>query len=152
FLVGLGNDRTLLVWRIADGQSVLSDELRGCQAYAISPDGRRLAVGQDRWIVSVDLATGKEVRRWSLPAQAHTLAFHPDNHTLAVGYLRSDVVSVYEATGGDLRAQLPIGAMDDQVVAWHPDGERLAVGGEDPHIQIWHVAAKRKVATLEGHV
>ena len=42
--------------------------------------------------------------------------------------------------------------MSDQVVAWHPDGERLAVAGSDPRIQIWNVAAKRKVATLEGHV
>src|SRR6185295_8410797 len=28
---------------------------------------------------------------------------------------------------------------------------RLAVGGTDPRIQIWNVAAKRQVATLEGH-
>ena len=45
----------------------------------------------------------------------------------------------------------PSVTMSNQVVAWHPDGERLAVAGSDPRIQIWNVAAKRKVATLEGH-
>ncbi len=59
---------------------------------------------------------------------------------------------MYDATSGDLLADLPVGAMSNQVVAWHPDGERLAVAGSDPRIQIWNVAAKRKVATLEGHV
>src|SRR5262249_53929494 len=52
---------------------------------------------------------------------------------------------------GALLVDLPVGAMSNQVVAWHPDGERLAVAGSDPRIQIWNVAAQRKVATLEGH-
>ena len=59
---------------------------------------------------------------------------------------------MYDAASGALLTDLPVGAMSDQVVAWHPDGERLAVAGSDPRIQIWNVAAKRKLATLEGHV
>jgi WD40 repeat protein len=52
---------------------------------------------------------------------------------------------------GNLLTALPVGAMAEQVVAWHPDGERLAVAGADPCIQLWNVAAKRKLRTLEGH-
>ena len=63
-----------------------------------------------------------------------------------------NVASVYDARrAGTLLAELPVGTMRGQVVAWHPDGERLAVAGSDPRIQIWNVAANRKVATLEGH-
>jgi WD40 repeat protein/tetratricopeptide (TPR) repeat protein len=41
----------------------------------------------------------------------------------------------------------------EQVVAWHPDGERLAIsGGAEGRIQIWDVAGGRKLAVLEGHV
>jgi serine/threonine protein kinase/WD40 repeat protein len=151
FLLALGDGHTLRVWRVADGQPALRDDLRGCRAHAFSPDGRQLAVGQQQWVVCFDLATGQEVKRWRLPASAHTLAFHPGNGKLAVGYLASNVASVYDAAGGAPLTELPVGGMCAQVVAWHPAGEHLAVAGSDPRIQIWHVAAKRMVATLEGH-
>jgi serine/threonine protein kinase/WD40 repeat protein len=152
FLLCLEEGYTLRVWRVADGQRALRDELRGVRAHAFSPDGRRLAVVRKEWTLCFDLATGQEVTRWRLPAPAHTLAFHPDNGKLAVGYFSPGVTSVYDAVSGALLADLRVGAMSNQVVAWHPDGERLAVAGSDPRIQIWNVAAKRKVATLEGHV
>jgi len=151
FLVALGEGYTLRVWRVADGQPVLRDELPGSRAHAFSPDGRQLAVSWQEWALCFDLATGLEVKRWRLPASARALAFHPDNGKLAVGYFSSSVVSVYDTATGGLVTALPVGAMSDHVVAWHPDGERLAVGGSDPRIQIWNVAAKRIVATLEGH-
>jgi WD40 repeat protein len=151
FLLGLGKEYTLRVWRVADGQPALRGELRECRSHAFSPDSRRLAVGWQEWVLCFDLATGQEVKRWRLPAGAHALAFHPDNGKLAVGYFRSSVTSVYDTASGSLLTDLPVGAMSDQIVAWHPDGERLAVAGSDPRIQIWNVAAKGKVATLEGH-
>jgi WD40 repeat protein len=58
---------------------------------------------------------------------------------------------VYDAVNGTLLTDLPVGATSNQVVAWHPDGECLALAGSDPRIQIWNVAGKRKLATLEGH-
>jgi serine/threonine protein kinase/WD40 repeat protein len=151
FLLGLGEGYTLRVWRVADGQPAVRDDLRGCRSHAFSPDGRRLAVGWQEWVLCFDLATGQEVKRWRLPAIARALAFHPGNGRLAVGYFGARVASVFDAASGALLAELPVGAMSDQVVAWHPDGERLAVAGSDPRVQIWNVAAKRKVATLEGH-
>jgi serine/threonine protein kinase/WD40 repeat protein len=151
FLAGLDAKYRLSVWRVADGQPVLRDELIGCRSHAFSPDSRRLAVGWQEWVLCFDLETGQEVKRWRVPARAHGLAFHPDNNRLAVGYFDSGVASVFDAATGALLVDLPVGMMAEQVVAWHPDGERLAVTGTDPRIQIWNVAAKRKVATLVGH-
>jgi eukaryotic-like serine/threonine-protein kinase len=151
FLLGLGDGLTLRLWRVADGQRALRDEPPGCRGHAFSPDGRTLAVGQQEWVLCFDLATGQEVHRWRLPASVWTLAFHPDNGKLAVGYSDSSVASVYDSARGTLLGDLPVGAMRGQVVAWHPDGESLAVAGSDPRIQIWNVAANRKVAVLEGH-
>jgi serine/threonine protein kinase/WD40 repeat protein len=151
FLVALGEDSVLRVWRVVDGQPALRDEPRDCTSHAFSPDGRRLAVGLQKEVVFFDLATGREVRRWPLPAHAAALAFPPNGDKLAVGYFYARPVSVHDADSGALLADLPVGAMGHHVVAWHPDGERLAVGGSDPRIQVWNVAAKRVVATLAGH-
>jgi serine/threonine protein kinase/WD40 repeat protein len=152
FLLGLADGFRLRIWRWADGQPALRDELRGCRAHAFSPDGRELAIAQGEWALFFDLESGKESHRWRLRAAARALAFHPQGGKLAVGYFDSSVASVYDAASGALVADLPVGAMFGHVVAWHPDGERLAVAGSDPRIQIWNVAANRKVATLEGHV
>jgi WD40 repeat protein/serine/threonine protein kinase len=152
FLLGFGEGHTLRVWRVADGQPALRDEPRGCDSPAFSPDGRRLAVGQREWVLCFDLATGQELNRWRAPARVHALAYHPDNGRLAVGYYNSSVVSVADAVTGAFVADLPVGPMASQIVAWHPDGERLAVGSTSGSIQIWNVPAKRKIATLEGHV
>jgi WD40 repeat protein len=151
FLVALGKGYALGVWRVADGQLALREEIRGCRAHAFSPDGRQLALSRQDWVLCFDLATGHEVKRWRTPATARALAFDPDSRKLAVGYFSARPASVYDAVTGALVTDLPVGAMSDQVVAWHPDGERLAVAGEDPRIQIWNVATKRQVATLEGH-
>src|SRR5207245_2567321 len=118
-----------------------------CRSLAFSPDGRRLAVGLQKGVVCFDLATGREVNRWPLPRPPHSLAFHPGGGKLAVGYFGAAVVSVYDAARGALLTDLPVGTTWSQVVAWHPDGERLAVASHDPRIQIWDVAARRKVAT-----
>ena len=152
FLLGLADGFTLRIWRWADGHPALRDELRGCRGHAFSPDGRTLAIAQGEWVLCFDLETGTESHRWRLRAGARALAFHPQGVKLAVGYFDSSVASVYDAASGALLADLPVGAMFGQVVAWHPDGEHLAIAGSDPRIQIWNVAANRKVATLEGHV
>jgi serine/threonine protein kinase/WD40 repeat protein len=152
FLLGLADERTLRVWRVADGEPALRDEVPGCRGHAFSPDGRTLAVGQRGWVLRFDLATGREVHRWRLPATAWSLVFHPEGDMLAVGYCDASVASVYNAATGAPITDLPVGMMSAQVVAWHPDGERLAVAGSDPRIQIWNVATNRRVATLEGHV
>jgi serine/threonine protein kinase/WD40 repeat protein len=151
FLLGLGVGSVLRVWRVADGQLALRDQPRRCGTHAFSPDGRELAVGQHEWVLFFDLETGREVRRWRLTAMATTLAFHPDNRKLAVGSVDLGVVSVYDVASGARLTDLPLGVLGNQVVAWHPGGERLAVAGSDPRIQIWNVAAKRRVATLSGH-
>ena len=152
FLAVLDEHHALQIWRVADGTPLLREEPRPCLDAVFSPDSRQLAFGQGDRILTIDVASGKETNRWRLPSKAYTLAFHPRDRRLAVGYAESRVASVYDSAQGSHVADLPVGLMNDQVVAWHPDGARLAVAGTDPRIQIWDVAAKRRLAMLEGHV
>jgi eukaryotic-like serine/threonine-protein kinase len=151
FLLAIMDGFSLGVWRLSDGQRAIPGDYRSCWRNAFSPDGQRLAVSQKEQVICFDLATGKEINRWSLPGPVNALAFHPDGIQLAVGQSRASVIYIYDVTTGTRRADLNVGAMKDQVVAWHPDGERLAVSGIDPRIHIWNVSTKRKLVTMEGH-
>ncbi len=152
FLLARGDPALLRVWRLADGELALPEDLLEGWAFAFSPDGRTLAVGQQGRARCFDLETGREVANWKLPASAHSLAFRPDGRALAVGYSAARPTSVYDPTDGTPLAELAVGPIRNQVVGWQPDGKRLAVAGVDPRIQIWDLAANRRVATLTGHV
>src|SRR5262249_33079995 len=148
----LDDSEAVQVWRVAGGKPLLGEALRPCRGdLEFSPDSRQLAVIHDDSVVCIDLASGRETTRWRLPGKAHALAFDKDSRRLAVGYADNKVVSIYDFAHGSHLADLPVGLMSIAVVAWHPDGTRLAVAGSDPSMQIWDVAAKRKLATVEGH-
>jgi len=151
-LLALDDGYLLRVWRLDDGQRVPLPELGVCRAHAFSPDGKQLVAGQTDSLVLIDLTRGKELNRWRIASQAQTLAFHPYRREVAVGYFEHRFVSVYDAASGALRADLPVGTLRGHVVAWHPHGDRLAITGSNPRIQVWDVPGTRKVATLEGHV
>ncbi len=145
--------RKLRLWRVSDGKEIIREPLAPISVWNFSSDSRQLVVGQKDWLLRFDVATGQELNRWQLPdkSKAYGLAFHPDNRRLAVGHVDSKIVSIYDSSNGELVANLPVGTSQNQVVAWHPDGNRLAVA-KTQLIQIWDVDAKRKLATLEGHV
>jgi serine/threonine protein kinase/WD40 repeat protein len=143
---GQGN---LRVWRVRDGSAVLDSPPASCGSVTFSRDSRTLAADVDGFLVLFDMATGRETRRWRLPARVHSLAFAPDGRRLAAGYITSAVASVYDLADGSLVAELP-GERAETVVTWHPDGNRLAVSA-DNRIQIWVLARKVRLATLEGH-
>jgi len=147
------NTLRLRVWRVSDGKEVFREPPATTSGQIFSPDSRLLVVGLDGWLLRFDLATGQELNRWQLPENSNplVLAFHPDNRRLAVGYVDSKNVSIYDSSNGDLVTSLPVGARQTQPLAWHPDGRRLAVG-QSQVIQIWDVDANRKLATLQGHI
>src|SRR5207244_9825570 len=90
---------------------------------------------------------------WRLPAVAFSLAYDLSGKWLAVGYQKTSVaVSVFDSTTSALVTELAVGPVGNQVVAWNPDGNRLAVASTDPSTQIWDVARRRRVAILEGHI
>ena len=62
-----------------------------------------------------------------------------------------DAQGALEKAIEELDADRVAGSDAVTIFDWFARCERLAVAGSDPRIQIWNVAANRKVATLEGH-
>lgn len=124
------------------------------------------AVNQDRAAdgkrrVRLELASldGKQLKELPLPRPddyARCVAFDPRSERLAVGLLTIPETSFYKVLANnvviyDLRqaapkpAAGPNGGYYAEAMAWHPDGNRLAVAGSDDYeVTLWDV---RKVQT-----
>jgi serine/threonine protein kinase/WD40 repeat protein len=153
YLANAENGRGLEIWRVQDKLLEGRCVLKTCSIPAFSPDSRQVAVGGGNRILlfDLDLDRPRETRTWEVDAQVQSLAFHPRLARLAVGYRTPHPVSVLDTTDGRTLAELPVGALSEQLVAWHPDGRRLAVAGTEPDIQIWDTQNRHRLAVLKGH-
>ncbi len=131
-LVAAGEGGRLMAWSVDDGEPVA--DVRGgvlsIHAVAGSPDGERLATGDDSGNVilwDVETLESRHVRTADGSGGVRSLAFSPDGHLLAKG--GADGVVEIWATD-DLDAPLDsVLAQTTEIrdLAWSPDGGRLAV-------------------------
>ncbi|MGH7971386.1 MAG: WD40 repeat domain-containing protein, partial [Limisphaerales bacterium] len=150
FLAQLDYTNSFRLWRLADGHLLLLTPSGGPLAAAFSPNSHWLVVAAPGVFTRFDLSSGQAVNHWAAPTPVFSLAFHPDNRKLAVGYLPSAPVSVYDSVAGTEIAAFPIAESTHEIVAWHPAGGLLATAGSDPRIEIWELPTRTKSASLEG--
>ena len=102
------------------------------QAFAVSPDGRRVACARDgNWFDIYDAATGSHVAsgRASDGDQLRVLAFSPDGKTLAGGIHESSTVWLWDAATGEQHLSVNANPTGVRSLAFSPDGKLLACGG-----------------------
>lgn len=145
---------------IGNAESPLADSIRVLKDYsvfAVSPDGRWIAVG--RQTGSIDLfQTGDAEKTWSVaPHQAEVtaVAFSPDGWTLATGSADRRICVLSTKTG-ETTAILQGHRREIGGLAFSPDGTRLASGSgllriEDSQpgeVRLWDVATKQPCLEL----
>src|SRR5262245_54748712 len=123
-------------------------------AVALAPDGKTLAVAEQRQVIRfLDAATGKELRRLRVDHQgAETLAFSPDGRKLVCAG-HSGPIQVFDTTTDKKIGQF--GEQNNRATAlvFSGDGNVLTVGndnfGQRNLVPVWDVATGKRLTQVE---
>jgi WD40 repeat protein len=105
------------------------------QTLALTPDGRTLAGGDAKGVVTVwEIATGNVALHLDVPSAVLSLAFSRDGNWLAIGLAKpagepADTVWLYEIHGNGPHRSFGRAAVP--ALAWSPDGRWLGAGLDD---------------------
>jgi Planctomycete cytochrome C/WD domain, G-beta repeat len=128
-------------------------------AAAYQPAGKFLAVGQQRAVLTIELASGEVVHR-SAGAEGRitSLAYSSDGCRLAAAASlpgRSGTVTIYRLASGlpEHGLEQTLAAHQDAILdmTFSPDGSLLATTGYDRLIKLWDVRTGKELRTLKDH-
>jgi WD40 repeat protein/serine/threonine protein kinase len=147
-------DQTVRVWDAGGGPArVLRGHAKAIGALAFTRDGRLASWSEDETIVLWDTDTGHAIAtltHQSMPQRdsVYSLLVSPDGKHLSA--VTDDSVRSWDlATRSELpRLTLPIHGV--RVIAYSPDGSRLAAGGDNPNVVIVDVASGDTLCELTG--
>ncbi len=137
-LVAIAEGYTVKFWDVESGAVQRVEHLEQDaipRALAISPDGRRLAVSNDKGMIHLwNTRNQQEHRRCATPdGCAAVLAYSPDGKTLAAAG-KDGRVRLIDAAKGAERSSLPDHEKDISFVAFTPDGKQILSAGLDGQV------------------
>jgi WD40 repeat protein len=142
------------VWEVRDGNLRTSIALQGDSFVqcALGPHGKMLLMkGQPNSdLVSLYRAGQAPPLVRGLTSSLGAVACSPDGSRFAAG--DSIQVLLWDAATGDRVARLPSPAGGVYVMAFSPDGKRLALGGQEGLVTVWDLATQQRLLHLKGHL
>ena len=152
--VGAGDDRTVRVWDLANGEQLhaLQGHTSPVRGVALSADGSRaVSAGDDRTVRVWDLANGEQLHA----LQGHTspvrgVALSADG-SRAVSAGDDRTVRVWDLANGEQLHALQGHTARVRGVALSADGSRAVSAGDDHTVRVWDLANGEHQHALQGH-
>ena len=166
-IIGVSGNGEIKCWNVITGQELFAhDGHKGCvECVALSPEGRRIVSRCDDGIIRVWDSTSKEEATWDYPYHTGfriwgSMAISPDGNRLVVESSRGANLSLCDAnTGQEIWTVSTMSWGDVQVLAFSPDGSRIASGAsvlEGEHdigaIRIWEAATGRELCNMKLNI
>jgi WD40 repeat protein len=153
-IVSSGQDRTIRLWDV--GTRRQRGKPVGSGSFALSPDGKMLAIGRYSTMQFLDPVTGADIRPRAVGDGLDLVAFSADGRLLVTA--GSGGIRIWDPATGREAGQplgLPTGAgeakpAEVKSVEVSPDGTRIAVADELGLVTLWDVAARRVSASLKA--
>jgi WD40 repeat protein/predicted Ser/Thr protein kinase len=127
----------------------LTGHTSGVSCVAFSPDGRRIASGNDDQVRVCDSVTGKvsltlTLKEQGISESVFSMCFSPDGKGLATAGF--SMLQVWDTATGKAKLRLRWSGL---CVCFSPDGKRLAsAGAKDAGVRVWDAATGRQIRTI----
>jgi WD40 repeat protein len=140
--MGYRSDVEVWAWTPAPRRVLLIREARW-KARAFHPTRPEFLIGRSKGLITTwDLETGMELAHRTFAATARDLAYSPDGNRVVSTYQRTGGwgISVHQAADGTILCSNVLAARIN-AVAWHPDGESIAMADDSGLIQLMDARA-----------
>ncbi len=151
-LLTASRDRTAQIsWTNGGGKrTVLSGHRSHVSDGRFSPDGSRAATGSlDGTARLWDVASGRELHRWSHVGPVHAVRFSPDGARLLTGAGR--VAKIWDVSSGNELHLLKGHRGDVHSVGWSPNGLRILTASRDKTARVWDSGSGDLIHRMTAH-
>jgi WD40 repeat protein/tRNA A-37 threonylcarbamoyl transferase component Bud32 len=145
FVAALG-DRGAAVWRVDGPQPKLAWQVDGVNFLNFSSDALYAAYSHPAaGMQLVEGATGRIVRKLGEGSALSQFHFRPAGGRVAVC---APNLQVFSCDTGNLEFECPSPHTAEPRLAWHPDGEHIAVWGDTEEIALWNLKVGKPLFVL----